>query len=69
MRVIYNWPAIIGAALFLTLLVGLIILPFINPCEYEDSIACTWNATAQGNGHGLSFTNFWGMTFYIYPPA
>ncbi|WP_299933754.1 hypothetical protein [uncultured Pelagimonas sp.] len=27
-----------------------------RPCPSEDGIACTWNATTQGNGTGHSFT-------------
>jgi hypothetical protein len=25
------------------------------PCEYEDSVACVWDARHQGNGIGRSF--------------
>ncbi len=42
----------------------LLIFPFINPCEAEDSTVCTWNADTRGNGEGHSFTNYYGVSIY-----
>lgn len=58
-----RWYSLVGIVL-LTLV--LLMLPWVNPCESEDAIACTWNAEAQGNGIGRSFTNFWGLVIYHF---
>ena len=35
-----------------------------QPCEFEDSENCFWNAEVQGNGMGRSFTNVNGDIHY-----
>lgn len=32
-----------------------ILLPLFPVCQSEDSTACAWNASTQGNGRGESF--------------
>ena len=59
-----DWPGTVAAAL---LAVALPVFPFVNPCETEDAAVCTWHADTAGNGVGLSFTNFYGLTIYHIP--
>ena len=60
-RAVIDWRATMSAAF---IAVALLVFPFANPCETEDGTACTWNADAQGNGTGHSFTNFYGVNIY-----
>lgn len=59
-----DWPGTVAAAL---LAIALPVFPFVNPCETEDAAVCTWHADTAGNGEGLSFTNFYGLTIYHIP--
>jgi len=34
-------------------------------CQYEDDHNCQWNADRQGNGHGRSFVDIDGRTYYL----
>lgn len=43
----------------------LVVFPFVNPCTTESATACTWDAAAQGNGTGWTFTDYYGIKFYI----
>lgn len=36
----------------------------LEPCEYEDSMNCYWNAQEQGNGVGTSFIDIDGTAYY-----
>lgn len=62
MHIRINWRSTIAAA-FIT--ATLLAFPFVNPCQAEDGTACTWNASESGNGSGTSFTDFYGLTFYL----
>ena len=61
MHIKINWRNTAAAA---ATLLALLVLPFANPCEAEDSLVCTWNASEQGNRVGSSFTNFYGVNLY-----
>lgn len=42
----------------------------MQPCEYEDSVNCFWDAQTRGNGEGMSFTvDADGNVTYVHPPT
>lgn len=45
----------------------LMVWGFINiqPCQYEDSSNCYWDAKTMGNGQGRSFVDIGGHPFHF----
>lgn len=61
MKIKINWPNTIAA---IGIVLMLLVFPFVNPCQSEDGLACTWSAQEQGNGIGINFTDFYGVTLF-----
>lgn len=66
LRVAYSvaWRILAGV-LCLGVVASVVLHASQTPCATEDSTFCHWDADTQGNGHGRSFTTYWGgMTIY-----
>jgi hypothetical protein len=37
----------------------------LQPCQFEDSMDCHWDAATQGNGKGRSFNAVGGQVIYV----
>lgn len=60
-----NWDAIAVAYIFLSIAFSvLLFLAIQNPCVYEDSTMCYWDARQMGNGMGNSFVDI--KLFKVY---
>ena len=62
MSIKINWRNTLAALAAVTTLT---ILPFVNPCETEESRVCTWKADTQGNRPGTNFIDYYGLTIYL----
>lgn len=52
----------------MTLLLNLLLAAltsFLPACGSEDSTNCHWDATAHGNGAGVSFIDLGGYAYYL----
>jgi hypothetical protein len=55
-------PTILALALAATVWGGTL----AQPCQGEDFHNCTWYAATQGNGKGISFTDY-GTGYVVWP--
>lgn len=42
---------------------------YLPPCAEEDSDDCIWDASARGNGEGMSFIAYHGQVYYWEPAS
>lgn len=53
-------------SLWFTVNLGILALYIsLNPCPYEDSKNCYWNAETMGNGQGQSFVTIGNIDIYF----
>lgn len=50
---------------FLLNLLLAVLASFLPACDSEDSTSCYWDATAHGNGVGVSFIDLGGNVYYL----